>query len=380
MNKRTVQFCLVAVMLLWALPAFASGTTGTVSDSHKFAWGENIGWINFAPTDGTNYVGLNINNGVVSGFGWSNNFGWINFNPTNSGQGVTVDTTTGHFAGYVWVSGFGGWLNMSGVAVNSVGKFVGTAGTVDKVGRVVFDCTYCDVQTDWIPSAPDNQGGGGGSGGNGGSGGSGDVVLPSYLGGGSGGGTGVAPTQQTVSTLPAISPIVTHESAGTQQLEPNNPATSVDIKLPPNKNLPPFSVQVTVPTPTVDNPAKLVNQVDLTNFGKEQTPVDITYAIYDDKGVEVYSSRSGLIVEGGRSHQQSFDNLRLDPGNYVVVTTVSFGNVAKKEFRQNITVKRPLAYYIIVGGEVIFALLVGFVVIRYRLLLLLFRWLVKILK
>ena len=42
-----------------------------------YAWGENIGWINFSPTFGG---GVCINRkGILRGYAWGENIGWINF-------------------------------------------------------------------------------------------------------------------------------------------------------------------------------------------------------------------------------------------------------------------------------------------------------------
>jgi len=52
-----------------------------------FAWGENVGWINFAPFGSG--VWINPNSGEFSGYAWGENVGWINFVP----KGVPVETS-----------------------------------------------------------------------------------------------------------------------------------------------------------------------------------------------------------------------------------------------------------------------------------------------
>ncbi len=79
-----------------------SGITGHL-------WGDEIGWINLAPTG----AGLSVNSstGVITGKAYSSVSGWINFSST--GQSVTlVDNGSGsNFYGWAWVSGInGGWL------------------------------------------------------------------------------------------------------------------------------------------------------------------------------------------------------------------------------------------------------------------------------
>ena len=84
-----------------------------------YVWGENIGWIRLGSTGGgtpyyanttaSNY-GVNYNNstGELSGYAWGTNVGWINFDPANGG--VTINTTTGEFSGYAWGENVG-WIH-----------------------------------------------------------------------------------------------------------------------------------------------------------------------------------------------------------------------------------------------------------------------------
>jgi hypothetical protein len=128
----------------------------TIDDTNGvdgYAWGEQLGWINFsAGNSATTTPGVQINpqTGNLYGYAWSQNSGWINFAPTN--YGVSIDSG-GQFTGYAWASGQnGGWIK--------------------------FDCsggatTTC-VKTDWVPVSARTvvtppSGGGGGGGGSGGS-------------------------------------------------------------------------------------------------------------------------------------------------------------------------------------------------------------------
>ena len=159
------------LVFLIALPAVASQTDGTVLPSDKYAWSDRIGWINFAPTDGADYVGLSITDSAVTGFAWSRDHGWINFNPASSGQGVT-NTPEGVLGGFAWVASLG-WISMDGVTITSSGKFAGIAGTPGTdTARISFDCGNCSVRTDWRPASvrdddgdeDDDEGGNGGGG------------------------------------------------------------------------------------------------------------------------------------------------------------------------------------------------------------------------
>ncbi len=131
---------------------FVFASTGTIDDTYKYGWGENLGWINFKP----NAVGLTITDSVVTGYVWSSNAGWINFSPAVGG---VTNTTLGVLGGSAWSTNMG-WISMSGITINSSGKFIGTAGTLGSTaGRITFSCANCDVRTSWRP-ATDSVGGG----------------------------------------------------------------------------------------------------------------------------------------------------------------------------------------------------------------------------
>jgi len=153
-----------ALVTVFLLPIVSSANTGTILSNENAAWSNEIGWVNFAPTNG----GLTITDSAVTGSVWSENYGWINFTPTNGG--VTNDGQ-GHLSGSVWGDNLG-WIDFSGVTIDTTtGKFSGTA-TGAVVGTLTFDCAECDVTTDWRPttasssstSTPPSGGGGGGGG------------------------------------------------------------------------------------------------------------------------------------------------------------------------------------------------------------------------
>jgi hypothetical protein len=137
----------------------ASDTNGTIDSSYKYGWGENLGWINFKPDN----AGLSITDTAITGYAWSRDVGWINFSPVNGG---VTNNSSGQLGGYAW-SSYSGWTNLSGVTINSSGKFIGTGTSGGTAGRIRFDCDLCDVRTDWRPasargSASTGSGGGGG--------------------------------------------------------------------------------------------------------------------------------------------------------------------------------------------------------------------------
>jgi hypothetical protein len=84
-----------------------------------YVWGENIGWIHLgdgdAPylnTDDTNY-GINRDpaTGELSGFAWAENAGWINFQGGALADGNFARVADGRFSGFAWGENIG-WINL----------------------------------------------------------------------------------------------------------------------------------------------------------------------------------------------------------------------------------------------------------------------------
>ncbi len=158
-------------LLIAATPhAFASTTDGTIDSVSKYAWGENLGWLNFGTIGGD----VHVTDTVLTGYIWSEQYGWINLAPT--GSGVT-NNAEGDLSGSAWGENLG-YIDFSNVSISSSGVFSGIAsGTV--AGQISFDCTNCGVITDWRPASTRSSGGGNsGGGGTGGGGG----AVPATLG------------------------------------------------------------------------------------------------------------------------------------------------------------------------------------------------------
>lgn len=149
MFKKVISLLLLLSLLPFSA-ARASAINGTIDLNNSYAWGNNLGWINFAPHNGINYVGLNINDSVISGYAWSRQYGWINFAPDNGG---VTNNCVGELGGYAWSSQLG-WLSLSGAGINNNGLFIGIAGSNnEKSGQINFVCDHCSVKTDWRPCA-----------------------------------------------------------------------------------------------------------------------------------------------------------------------------------------------------------------------------------
>lgn len=88
-----------------------------------YAWGENMGWIKMGDPTGGPYAnnsstnwGVNLDaSGKLTGYAWGENVGWITFSPSNSM--TSVDMTTGSFDGKAWGENIG-WVSFKGTATN----------------------------------------------------------------------------------------------------------------------------------------------------------------------------------------------------------------------------------------------------------------------
>lgn len=150
LNKKLI-FCLILLIaFFYTSPALATGNcTG-------YAWGENVGWINFNPSQG----GVTVTDSAVTGYAWGENVGWINLSPTYGG--VTNDGN-GNLSGYAWGENIG-WINFNPtgsqvVINNSTGDFSGYAWG-ENVGWISFSCTNCNVNTSWRKVSAITGGGG----------------------------------------------------------------------------------------------------------------------------------------------------------------------------------------------------------------------------
>lgn len=135
-------FIFIFIFILGLLLPMSMLRAYTVLSSHKYAWSDNVGYINFE--------GVIVDDDTLSGYAWSANKGFINLSPI---QGGVSNDGTGNLSGSAWGEGLG-WIDFNNVSINSsTGQFSGTA-TGDLIGTLTFDCSFCDVETDWRESSP----------------------------------------------------------------------------------------------------------------------------------------------------------------------------------------------------------------------------------
>lgn len=111
----------IAPILILSTQATAQG----IDPDNKHAWGENIGFLNFADAgDPLGSQGVFAHPDHLKGFIWGENVGWINVghgsgpyaNTSGSTFGVNIDPVTAELSGYAWGENIG-WVNFSGGAL-----------------------------------------------------------------------------------------------------------------------------------------------------------------------------------------------------------------------------------------------------------------------
>ncbi len=143
-NYYNISFIKFIITTLLLLPIIASASVidGTIIIPNQFAWGEKVGWVNFATQNGN----VHITDDAITGFVWDPVYGWINLNPPTSG---VKNDKHGNLSGFAWSTGMG-FIDFTGVTIDATGIFHGQASGTS-FGRLNFDCVSCIVATDYRP-------------------------------------------------------------------------------------------------------------------------------------------------------------------------------------------------------------------------------------
>ncbi|MDD3003073.1 MAG: fibronectin type III domain-containing protein [Candidatus Shapirobacteria bacterium] len=358
--------------------------TGSIIGSSAYAWGENMGWINFLANGGN----ISVTDSTVTGYAWNSNYGWINLSPSTGG---VTNNCSGILGGKAWSETLG-WIDFSGVKIDSNGKFVGTIGTSGStVGRINFDCANCNVKTDWQPTC-------------------GSTTISSTTSASAG---WAAPACSA--TKPGSAPIITNTVNGSNSvtltwskakdpltkylvaygtspgsIEFGNPnvgnadTTSYTIKglsggtryyfkvkaingcMPGDwsnevssiivggtsvvtttaEGFVPASeisnrlldIALIIDKPQINNVSELTARVTFVSFGREDTPVEMTFTIVDEKGKEYYRSVDNTVIQTEGVFNKTFEGLKLDKGKYKVVLNTLYNTNIRDEFKQDFEV------------------------------------------
>jgi hypothetical protein len=157
-HKKAVFLFSFAILIFFPLIASA-GNIDPDNDGSQYAWGENVGWINFEPSEGE---GVTVTNSAVTGKAWGENIGWINLSPATGGVNGVTNDGAGNLSGYAWGENVG-WINFAptgvGVKIDPVtGEFSGKAWG-ENIGWINFAPNGKPVKTSWrgmIDNCPDD--------------------------------------------------------------------------------------------------------------------------------------------------------------------------------------------------------------------------------
>jgi hypothetical protein len=145
------QFIIVLAVFSFLLSPILS-IADNIDSTNKYSWGENIGWMNWAPIYDSTEYGVTVYDECLTGYIWTENAGWIKVgdmscsggdccqagttkgyeNDSNStdndGDGVTDDwgvnnDGSGNLSGYAWGEN-AGWINFDDTSVNDYNQVV----------------------------------------------------------------------------------------------------------------------------------------------------------------------------------------------------------------------------------------------------------------
>ena len=167
----------VAILCGLAAVAFHAGAATTINPANRFAYGANIGWVDWR---GDTANGAVIGEFVCSGFIYATNVGWIHLGDGTPANGIRYQNNSatdfgvnhdgaGNLRGFACGANIG-WLNFTNRAADgstfdgpkvdlSTGRLSGYVYGAN-VGWISLSNLFAFVQTDNIPMGPDSDGDG----------------------------------------------------------------------------------------------------------------------------------------------------------------------------------------------------------------------------
>jgi hypothetical protein len=157
-NPYSVFFCVLAILVSGA-PVFESlaGNIDPLDLDAHYAYGENVGWLNFKPALGE---GVFITDTQIMGYIWAENVGWINLSPDHGG---VVNDGLGNLSGWAWGENVG-WISFAchdtgscdqayyQVMIDPVTGIFGGYAWGENIGWVTFEALSPGIfflETDW---------------------------------------------------------------------------------------------------------------------------------------------------------------------------------------------------------------------------------------
>lgn len=139
-KNKFILFILFLVLLFMGTNAFASTTNGTIDSTYHYAWGENIGWVDFA--------NVTVSDTGLSGSIYGENVGWIDVSTIiNTPNDLNYQAD---LSGYAWGENIG-WVDFSKAAIGTNGVFTGGI-YGENIGWIIFDNGNSKIATDYRPS------------------------------------------------------------------------------------------------------------------------------------------------------------------------------------------------------------------------------------
>jgi hypothetical protein len=133
-NKSILFLIILSFFLIIVGSVSASTTNGTIDANYHYAWGENIGFVDFA--------NITITDSALSGSIYGENIGWIDL-------ATITNTSEGILSGYAWGENIG-WVDFSKTTIGTDGVFTGGA-YGENIGWITFGTGDNKVLTDWRP-------------------------------------------------------------------------------------------------------------------------------------------------------------------------------------------------------------------------------------
>ncbi|MDD4136058.1 MAG: fibronectin type III domain-containing protein, partial [Candidatus Shapirobacteria bacterium] len=127
-----------------------------------------------------------------------------------------------------------------------------------------------------------------------------------------------------------VSSIVEGTSVVTTAAEGFVPASEISNRL--------FDIALIVDKTQINNVSELTARVTFVSFGREDTPVEMTFTIVDEKGKEYYRSVDNTTVQTEGVFNKTFEGLRLDKGKYKLVLNTLYNTNIRDEFEQDFEV------------------------------------------
>lgn len=100
-----------------------------------------------------------------------------------------------------------------------------------------------------------------------------------------------------------------------------------------------FDIRLDLDSYSLDSPEELSARVTFENFGQEDTPVNLTFFVYDIRNVELYRNDVTRVVETEDLVLESFPGFSAAPGRYRVVLRTLYNVGVEDYFEQEFVIK-----------------------------------------